>query len=468
MNLNIRAKLTLLYTLLLGTGLIIFGIFLYTTLSKSLLDTADSRIRTIAEIISKTALRPSSALGLPKDFSNILERFFGIKTSGKFIQILDNSGRIILKSASLGNADLPFSKEALHNAIQRKMTFETIHSRGRYPIRIITYPVMERGKTINFVQIGTSLETIQDTLNTLLYLLYASASISLIFAGIVGWLLANRALRPVAEITKTARRIGAENLNQRLEVRNPGDEIGRLAETFNDMISRLESSFDRIKQFTADVSHEIKTPITILKGETEIALKTEKTVEGFKSVLVSNLEEINRMTHVIEGLLFLSRRDSGIKDITTEEIDMDDLLKEKYQQAILLAKNKEIKVILVRNDPVRVKGNPIRLRQLLLNLIENAVKYTPKTGEITLSLEKSAGFARIVVSDTGIGVAREDLPYLFDRFFRVDKARSREEGGSGLGLSICKGIVNSHNGSIEVKSRPGKGSKFIIHLPAIG
>ena len=466
MNLGIRTKLTFLYTFLLGVCLVFFGFFLYFTLSRSLLDNTDARIKTIAETISKTALRPSSALGIPKHFDLILERFFGIKTSGKFIQIMDGSGKVIYQSSSLEGFELPLSKETFQNAVEGKMTFETIRLAGGEKVRVAVYPVREREELISLVQIGASLRTVQNTLESLLYILYIATSIALMLAGIIGWLLASRALKPVDEITQTARQIGAKSLDQRLVVQGPRDEIGRLVETFNEMISRLESSFNRTKQFTADASHELRTPLTILKGETEIALKTEKSVKGLKAVLKSNLEEINHLVDMVKKLLFLSREDAGVRDMPVETVKLDKLILEKYEQAKRLAEEKGINMSIVKNDKVSVKGDQFRLRELLLNLIDNAVKYTPSGGDITLTLEGSNGFAKVIVADTGIGISKEDCPHVFDRFYRVDKARVRSEGGSGLGLNICKQIVEAHKGSVELKSELGKGSAFIVHLPA--
>ena len=465
MSLGIRTKLTFLYTFLLGICLIFFGFFLYFTLSRSLLDNTDARIKTIAETISKTALKPSSALGIPKHFDIILERFFGIKTAGKFIQIMDGSGNTVYRSSSLEGFELPLSKETLANAIDGKMTFETIRLAGGEKVRAVIYPVRERGDLISLVQIGTSLGTVQGTLKSLLYILYIGTSIALVLAGIIGWVLASRALKPVDEITQTARQIGAKSLDQRLVVQGPRDEIGRLVETFNEMISRLESSFNRTKQFTADASHELRTPLTILKGETEIALKTEKTVDGLKAVLKSNLEEINDLVDMVKKLLFLSREDAGIGDMPIENVELNTLLLEKYEQTKRLAEEKGVHMSLVKNDKVSVKGDPYRLRELLLNLIENAVKYTPAGGDVTLTLKESNGFAKVVVADTGIGISKEDCLHVFERFYRADKARVRSEGGSGLGLNICKQIVEAHNGDIKLKSELGKGSSVTVHLP---
>ncbi len=466
-NLGIKAKLTLLYALLLGTELIFFGWFLYITLSKSLLDATDTRTKAVAQIISKTVLRPSSSLGLPQNFDQILEKFFGIRTAGKFIQIMDQSGRVGPKSSSLKGFKIPLSNEAFHNALKGKITYETVNIVGRYPIRVITYPIMNKGIMINLIQVGSSLESNLDTLASLLYILYIVIPLGIILASIIGWFMANGALKPVDDITSAARKIGIKNLNERLVIKGPRDEIGRLAETFNEMIARLESSFNKVKQFTSDASHELRTPLTILKGEIEVALKTERSVDGLINVLKSNLEETNRMSLIVSDLLMLTRMDRGGERFEMKEVRLHDIISEKFEQAKLLARDKNVTVSLINNSKLIVKGDPVKLRRLILNLIDNAIKYNSDGGAVSISLHRVDGFANLVVSDTGIGIEEKNIPHIFDRFYRVDKARTRAEGGSGLGLSICKEIVDAHNGSISVKSKYGRGTTFTVKLPAL-
>lgn len=462
MHLGIRAKLTLLYTSILGIGLVLFGWFLYFSLSKTLLYAVDGRIRAVAEIMIRTPIRSSKTFDLPHDFDLIFDRFFGIRTSGKFIQIIDPSGKVRWRSSSLKDLSIPFSRKAFMNALEGKVTYETIDHVGSYPMRVMTYPVIEGGRVLYFLQIGSSLEDVRDALRNLFYILYLTIPVATLLAGIIGWLMATKALRPVDEITRTARRITAEKLNERIRIGRQ-DEIGRLAETFNEMIARLEASFNRIKQFTADASHELRTPLTILKGETEIALRTEDTIQGLKKTLVSNLEEIDRLSKIVNDLLFLSRMDSGREEFHLQDVSLDMIVQEKYEQMKALAMKKGIEMHIGKKEGVHVKGDPVKLRQLLLNLLDNAIKYTPPGGKVWLSLNRVDGFARITVSDTGIGIPEEDLPHIFERFYRADKAR--RDGGSGLGLSICKLIVEAHKGRIDVKSTPGKGSTFEVYIP---
>ena len=291
---------------------------------------------------------------------------------------------------------------------------------------------------------------------------------SLILFSCGGWFLAGRALKPVDLITRTAQQISAENLSQRLEVVNPNDEIGRLATTFNTTLARLEDSFIRTRQFSVDVSHELRTPLTILRGETEVGLKWTREPEEFRQILQSNLEEINRMSGIIEYMLDLSRAEAGVLSLDLQELDLKDLLAEQVQSVRLLAREKHVNLVFEGNRSAFVKADEMRLRQVFRNLLDNAVQYTSAGGEVRLGVDVAGSRVKVSVLDTGIGIPAESLPKIFDRFYRVDKARNRAHGGSGLGLSLAKTFVEAHGGTIEVTSEPGKGSMFTVYLPLTG
>jgi signal transduction histidine kinase len=265
-----------------------------------------------------------------------------------------------------------------------------------------------------------------------------------------------------------ARRIGAESLHERLLVEGAQDEIGRLAATFNEMIERLEKSFEQVRQFTGDASHELKTPLTVIQGEVEVALRTETTIEGFKEVLVSALEEIGRMNNIVTNLLDLAKADVDGLSATKEPVRFDNVVMDSYELLEKVAADKGLKIDILKNDQVTVMGDSLRLGQLVFNLLDNAIKYTEgDEGNINISLTLEEGHAKLVVKDSGIGIPPQEIAHIFDRFYMVDKARSREAGGTGLGLNICKVIVDSINGTITAKSEPGRGSEFIVLLPAL-
>ena len=478
---SLRFKLTLWYVLILGILLISFSSFLYFTLSKSLYRDVDNKLRSLAELIAAESASPLSKFG----FGNIdqaLETSFNLKPIGKFIQVLDESGKIGRKSDNLKNVQLPISLTALKNASKGLMTFETNRFFENAPLRIITFPVKESNPINKIVQVAASLEDVEDALNTLFIILMITVPLALMVASLGGQFLANKALKPVDNITQTARMITSQNLNQRIKPPKVKDEISRLTETFNEMISRLDQSFSQVKQFTTDASHELKTPLTILKGEVEVTLRKERTSHEYQQTLRSNLEEINRMSQIVEDLLLLSRADSGELRLNKEEVNLTEILHEVVNQMNMLAQSKNLRIEASNHHgDIQIFGDALRIRELFLNLIENGIKYTEEGGSIHISLNKEsplseknlsnrpdrgqAKFVKIIISDTGIGIAQEDQQKIFDRFFRVDKARSREQGGSGLGLSICKWIVEAHQGDIKVESEVGRGSSFIIKLP---
>lgn len=461
---NIRFKLTLWYIVILGIILSSFSTFLYFTLSRSLYKGIDVKIKSIAEVIGSSSTNPYSQYSF-SNIDRVLEDSFGWKPVTKFIQVLDESGRIGRKSDNLKRFQLPVSIRALRNASQGKATFETIKAMGEYPLRMVTVPVIQRRHIVNIVQVATSLEGVEDALNTLLLILWITVPSALVVASLGGLFLANKALNPVDEITRTARMITSKSLDQRIKLKKANDEIGRLAETFNDMISRLGRSFKQIRQFSADASHELRTPLTILKGEIEVGLRKRRRLGEYRKILNSNLEEVDHMTQIVDDLLFLSKADMGEVHLQKQPINLTELTSEIHAQARMIAMAKDITVRLDNDSNVLVMGDRLRLRQLLLNLVDNGVKYTPDGGEVTISLERDDGRIKLRVMDNGIGIAPDNQTHIFDRFFRVDKARSREAGGSGLGLSICKWIVEAHGGEISVESDLGKGSTFTVTLP---
>jgi heavy metal sensor kinase len=461
--------------------LISFSSFLYLTLSKSLYRDVDNKLRSLAELIASESASPLSKFG----FGNIdqaLETSMNLKPIGKFIQVLDESGKIGRKSDNMKNIQLPISLNTLKNASKGLITFETNRSFGNTPLRIITFPIIDDNNVTKIVQIASSLEDVEDALNTLFIILLITVPSALMVASLGGQFLASKALKPVDNVTQTARMITSKNLNQRIQPPKVKDEISRLIETFNEMISRLDQSFRQVKQFTTDASHELKTPLTILKGEVEVTLRKKRMVNEYEQILKSNLEEVNRMSKIVDDLLWLSKADIGEIRLKKEDINLTEILNELVNQMSILAQPKNIRIeTLNHHEDIHIWGDVLRIRELFLNLIDNGIKYTEEGDSVKISFEKDAWvhdknqtdleegkfvkFIKVSVSDSGIGIAKEDQERIFNRFFRVDKARSRGQGGSGLGLSICKWIVEAHQGEIKVESEIGKGSSFIVKLP---
>ncbi len=390
----------------------------------------------------------------------------------------------------MGGEPLHVSPKALKNAAEGYATFETRPGNGRFPVRVLTFPVVQRGRMVNVLQVGMSLEGLSMARQHFLWTLAALVPLALALAGTGGWLLARRALRPVDQMTTTARRIEAEHLAQRLDGAEVDDELGRLARTLNEMLARLEATFAQVRRFSADASHELRTPLTVMKGEIEVALRSPRDPAEYQRVLESALEEVESMTRLVDDLLLLSRADAGALRWEAEPVELDRLVEEVAKEGEILGRGKQVRVKILGLEPLIAQGDSQRLKQLLRNLVDNGVKYTPPGGQVTLTLravrhngsEQNSQFAirnsklsesiglwaEIIVRDAGIGIPPEALPRIFERFYRVDPARSREAGGAGLGLCIAKTIAEAHGGRIEVQSIPGAGSTFTIVLPLAG
>lgn len=344
------------------------------------------------------------------------------------------------------------------------LVFTTISEEhlSSYPLRVFLLPV--RGP--NVLQVGISVENVAGSLNQLLIVMVAAGLMLLLFASLGGSLIIRKALQPVKSVVKTANEITTEDLSLRIDVKNRQDEIGALVETFNDMIVRLEKSVNKIRQFSGDVSHELRTPLTIIRGEIEVLLRKKRTEKEYMKTLKSALEESYRMEKIIDDLLFLSRMEALDKSKFTTTVQLEEIVANVVKIRNQSAVNKGLTFITENVKPAKVKGSKDLLERMITNVIDNAIRYTPSGGRIGVLLTEIQNTIKLEIRDTGIGIHDESLPYIFDRFYVVDKSRSRETGGSGLGLSIVKWITDNHGAEIEVKSKMNKGTSFIIKFPS--
>ena len=327
-------------------------------------------------------------------------------------------------------------------------------------------PVIRNNTLANLIQVGTSLEGVHETLSNLRLFLFTSIPAVLLLAGLTGRFIAKRALAPVAKITQTARDIAqGANLSKRIPQPKVQDEIGLMVTTFNEMMDRLANSFAQMRQFSSDASHELRTPLTVLKGQSELFLNKTRSLKEYQEVLSSNLEEINYMSRILDDLFVLSKSDESQLPWKLKHVELAPIIEEICRHAEVLADEKNIRIVIAYLEPVPVMADAHRLRQLIWNLLHNAIKYTPEGGEVKIALQELKDYAYLTIQDSGIGIPDSDQPNIFNRFYRVDKARSRIEGGSGLGLSICKSIVQWHQGEIDLESNVGEGTKFKIKLP---
>ncbi len=452
---SIRLTLTLWYGTILAIMLIAFSNVVYFSMRHQMLNRIDQGLREeMADVLSEVR-RAETRSGM----LDWLYRRFG-QHQGFNFQITTNAGTRVFANERLGNEIIPVPSSLTMN----RDTFSS-SSRSEVPRwRVITHKVDGPGGQL-IVQVARSLEYYDHEMGELLSVLSISGPATLLVALAGGYLLARRALSPVDVMQDAASRIGANRLDQRLNVANPKDELGRLATTLNGMLDRLEKSFREIQRFTADASHELRTPISVIRAEAEVALGKPIDEDEKQSLLSNILEECERLGWITEQLLTLSREDSGVAPLNEEAVDIDALVNDVVKTMRPLAATKHLELEVSSKVVAEVAGDADRLKQVVYNLLDNAIKYTKRAGRIEMIVLAMDGIVTMTVRDTGIGISPEHLPHVFERFYRVDRARTRSEGGTGLGLSIVESIVGSHSGNIRIESQEGEGTTVTISLP---
>ena len=457
----IRWRLTLWFSLILLVILVFSGIVLNTLLRHYLLNDVDNNLQVYSARVHGT-LHPETIPG-PLDYSVIHDKLPPINefsSPGIYMQIIDSSGKVQVQSDNLVNQELPVSPALIQKGISGDTAVQTVAAGDNADVRIMISPLYMPDQTL-ILEVAQSLKPVDDALRQLRAALITGTLTALLLTGALGAILVRRTLQPVEHITRTARSIEeSSDLNRRVGYSGPYDEIGQLATTFDHMIEHLDEAFKSQKHFIADASHELRTPLTVIKGNLDL-LKRNMSEEDRKESLRAIESETGRLTKIAADLILLAEVEAG-QIARQENVSLKGIVGEELKRARLVADN--LHIILGRMEELSVTGDAYKLSQVLSNLVDNAIKYTPDGGTITLSVFRDGDWARLEVSDTGIGIAPEDLPHLFDRFYRVDKARSMARGGTGLGLAIVKGIVEQHGGKVTVTSQPGKGSAFTVWL----
>jgi two-component system, OmpR family, sensor kinase len=451
---SLRLRLTILYSAITGGILLIFGILLYSLVNILLVSQVDSTLsQTAGDLLVGWRVGPAGELSqetLPK--LNL--------TSFVYYQIWDNNGRLHSSSPGLGQISQPFDPVGYQSkrSIFRDSIVQSVH------LRVLNVPLEAGGRPIGTLQVAASLTLVDTTRQSLVQTIIVIAVAAIIFAALLSWFFTARVLSPLVDITESALRIsGADDLSQRIPQRGPeNDEMGRLVTAFNETLGRLEQLFSSQQRFLADVSHELRTPLTVIKGNADLMRRMEKVD---KESLDNIEDEADRLTRLVGDLLLEAQAESGKLPLHFAPVELDTLLLEVFKEMRILARERVV-LKLPEIDQIVINGDRDRLKQVLINLVANAIKYTPQGGEVFLSLGKVGDNARLIVRDTGLGIPTEDLPHIFERFYRAEKSRSRSKvGGFGLGLSIAYWIVNHHGGQIEVDSAEGKGTTFCIYLP---
>jgi len=467
---SIRLRLTIWYSILLTLMLGAFALVLHTVLAYSLLAEVDQSIADRATQVEDAIAAVVAARSDPAVYFTqgrvVLPPIDVFAAPGMYVQLLTTDGRLVSRSENLGQQQLPLMAEARRAALRGQATAETVNL-GDARLRVLTSPLTVRDRVIGLVQVGRSLGEMDAALERLRLFLIAGILLGLVAAIAGGALIADRALAPIDRIARTAQQITqAEDLGRRIARPGPQDEVGRLVTTFNAMLDRLETLFRAQQRFVADASHELRSPLTAIRGNVDLLRRGAAADPPAQAEALSAIDaETARMTRLVTDLLTLAQADAGVP-LAQEIVELDALLLDVYRQTRDQAPH--LTVRLGHEDQAPVSGDPDRLRQLLLNLADNAVKYTPAGGTVTLSLWHEDRWVRVAVRDTGIGIAPEELPHVFERFYRADKSRSRAAGGTGLGLAIAQWIAQAHGGRIEVESTLGAGSTFTVWLPLAG
>jgi heavy metal sensor kinase len=447
---TIRFRLTIWYLAVLVALLLLFCTICYLVLSQSLYQSLDDSLKT-------DALALENSIDVWNGQINL-----GITGQPGELVLLYGINGSLLQGFSWG-LEVPHIDTLVTQALESHTSFLTAQTSSGQEIRLYVAPFTgEPG--IGAIVVGRSTDQVAEVLERFMNILIIAGLATLALAGGGGFFLASRVLKPVERIRKTAQEIGESDLSRRIETGSE-DELGRLASTLNQMIGRLEAAFSRQRQFTADASHELRTPLAVVQAESTLALRKERTQDDYRKSLELISQEAGHMSAVVGKLLYLARVDAGKDLMNFERINLKELLTEVSSDIEALAREKGIEFKLAPLEDLSIEGDRVKLEQLFLNLLENAIRYTASGGTISASIVREGRTAVIAIKDTGIGISKEHIPHLFERFYRVDKARSRSEGGAGLGLAICKHIAQVHNGKIGVESQVGKGSTFSVSLP---
>ncbi len=460
-HLSIGVRLTLWYLAIFALGELVFGVGMWFILRQNLYDMVDDDLESQVDDLK-------SFLGSQKKDASIaklreeVNETYSIEHSGEYLAVYVETGELVYRSAFLqAHPQMLVPPDQIKQARSRNQKLG--HQRFRF-----LYETLAVNGHVFTVEMGLPSDDAVGTLHLFRYYLLMFAPLLLLIAAGVGYWMSRRALSPVDALVRSAREVSGTNLSSRLQKLETGDELQRLSDTLNEMLDRIETAFLRVTQFTADASHELRTPVSLIRTEAELALRRSRGEAEYKESLRHILLEAERTTGLIEQLLALARADSGGETLHMQPLDLGQALRSMVDswQQVAIIRDLQFSAKMNKDDAL-VLGDETMLRRLIDILLDNAFKYTPSPGTVSLRLEQHEDAIAIAVQDSGVGIAKEEQSKIFERFYRVDQARSRGRGGTGLGLAIAHWIVTQHHGSIRVESQPGQGATFRVELPKI-
>lgn len=456
---SVRIRLTFWYAGVLALSLIAFALVIYYAAGNIFHERQDESLRSTAQTVASAYVEELAEAHSESKAGEVV--LAEITFPNRYVQLTDNTGKPIAASANLSGSTIAIPATVLADA--RARGFSDVTVRG---LRVTVVP-LSTDPSLGYAAVAEPLSVVEAGLRELRRDLFTGVLLVMLLASAGGYFLARKSLAPIASMNSQTQHISAENLSARLDVTNSRDELGRLATTINDLLARLENSFKEQQRFIADASHELRTPLAVLRGETEVSLTKPRTIEEYQQSLSLIQDEAERLSRIVEDLFILAHQPINTRAaLNRERVSLNDAARDCARAAQVLAMQKGVKLKWESDAPsIALNGDEELIRRMILNLLDNAVKYTPAGGEISLALGRQNGNAEIIVRDTGIGIPSSAQPRVFDRFFRVDKARARAMGGAGLGLSIAQWIVEVHGGQISVASTSGAGSTFTVLLP---
>jgi heavy metal sensor kinase len=488
---SIKFKISLFFTAVLGVILLLYTAISYYNLRRALYRDLDNDIVVKAQEVSNAINAYIDALGNnQRAFDFAVSRVIRLEGShpnqeriaqaeylwlgkrntlglAEYYISLANIGRKeeIVHSVNMNEKMASYFQKEVAIPREKAVSYKDIDF-DNYRLRMVTIPFYYKSKQMYLIQLGASRKPVFKILYGTLIFSSLAIPVVLLLASFLGGVITNRILKPVMEVTDTARNITHQDLSVRVKASQTDEELQYLVSAFNEMIARLDKSFRYIAEFSSNVAHELKTPLTILKGESELALMQPRDTEEYQRALKVNLDETEGMLRIVEDLLLLSKLEYQPQAFNFEQVDFSEFIKDIFEQAKRIASRKNVSVGLTHTDkPVFIEADRLHLRRMFLNLLHNAIKFTPPGGSVSLSLHADARKLKVSVSDTGIGIEPQHLEKIFDRFFHVDQKNQGAESGSGLGLSIAQSIAKIHRGHISVESQPRTGSTFTVTLP---
>jgi len=487
---SIRFKMSVLYVVILGIILMVYSAILYFSLRYLLYHDLDGELEAKAREVGAIIQAYSQTLGQDQiSFLSAVGQTIRLEKEGPdqesfspaearwlqnidrydlrrdFISVLKVDGTPLLASNDLNPRLLRFFVKVYRSGPQGEFFFKNVRS-GRRDLRIVNLPYEFEAHGTYVIQIGTSIKSTIYLLKSRLIQIVVSIPLILLLTSFIGRIFALRILKPVLEITKTAEKITHEDLSARVQAKHADEEIKYLVRAFNEMISRLEKSFQYIAEFSSRVAHELKTPLAIIRGEAQVALRKERSIEEYQRVIQVNLEEAERMIKVVEDLLLLAKLEYDTGVFRFEPVELVEFFKDIGERTRVLAAEKNMIVKLnLPKERIQIQGDGLHLRRLFFNLIDNALKFSPPGSAIEIGVRPNDGRVKVSVRDQGMGISEEDLPKIFEKFFHRDRRKEASGAGTGLGLSLARSIARAHQGEIEVKSELSKGSTFTVTLP---